>query len=1845
VEPSEEPTVEPTAEPSEEPTVEPTEEPIVEPTAEPTAEPAPATYFATIDLREAEPPFSLRAWLEMAQPESPSAEAEDEFIEAADNPAEAEIASIEPEGNPAEPEALPTELEGDDRPLDIQSIEYDEELLLLEYEGEEPFVRPIAAFERTLLTVYTPAGAYELELTNGARQEAPSPEGVKVLPLGIAEISAADADMDLPGDAAGSASLLRGADADAAWADVEAWLAARDMAQLSPKGVKKASRAAASEAEQTEYRVFDIRMENVDEADYAEGFSVAVTLPEALTGKNFKLYHIHEGDDGAQIDQIDNVLLSGVFLNEEIEQVHAFTFVTQNFSKFVLAYTVDYRYQGYQYSVTEGERYELSALFAALDIEADIADVAQVTVSDDTRIQAAFDNALADWVVLCLTSFTTRETLTIEMNDGTTIYIVLTNVVEQYTATLVCNTDVLHTTAVITDCAPIPENANLTVTMLTANADGYTDYMDALNRGFDEGTYNSFNTLFYDVSVLVGEDEYEPVDGKIELTLQFMRQQLSEALGLDEESASAIRVFHLPERDDGEIVREYVTDALVEIGDSQEVSFSVSSLSVITVTGAATDVTVTGALQGTSMKSLGDYNVYAYLMSEVTGEAYGVKVNFTDGSFSGTIANVPVGEYKLALAYKANNQDLQAGKWNTNNVKECTVVDTTGQYIFGYSAVMPEDKTITPSDHTVGFALEVSNVQSNISVSTLMDRAINYGIVAEDIHYNVRSYTNFATKHIDIRNSNDATVYSHRADGIDVVPNIIADIDNNGQPLSTQDKYADYYVTDDDKTKVSSRHSEDTIVRNRSEIEDRVEIMLSNTLKQAEALKNQSSMVLPQGLISVDVSPYGENATIVLDATAISGEQNGFTIVKRAGQKVIFNFNGQNVAPPQNIKVKIVDDDGKQVGNTYVAGDAMRDAPASEGDVWNKIIWNFPDATSVTATNCIGGIFLVPHGDFTAANKGGGWIVARGSVSVTNEWYGFPGSDEPFKQKIVRKTFVGIDAENIDPSYVLKLWTHTNESTSGTTNEHLITKLVLKEAGDSSLVVDPTGANDETGYWTKGIDADGNIFYEWKTPNLSVGNEHMLTEEHTASTIEEEHLDLIEFVGPFSGWNEATQNYEWWARTYEYTREEDFAGVFNVSTHNEDYRQYVYVTNNYNVDKSPRNLSLTKAVVDLEGLEAENQQYSFTLRLTNSDGTTLTDESVQYRLGEGEAQTAQLTDGALTISLKKDETVSFLELPYGTQYEIIENEIPAMCTVAFGGDTVSTEQGRGKLTRDCAVTATNTYANDPGVPVTAHKDFANGTLREGMFTFRLVNAAGKTIQTATNDANGNIAFETLIFEEDGEYDYRLYEVVDLNMKDVVFDTKVYNVHIVAEGGRAHLVTYDGTETTPMFRNQRISTNSEMLTARKVFIDADGKATELTGGEFTFTATAVSDTGTTVYTGTNRADGTVIFTDSQGNAIDLDTLSETTNFTIAEKKDSYTGTVEEGQELTYDENTYQATATVSQNTVTVNPVSITNGTDQATVSVTFTPLDPTGTTYYCWTFNNGVNYSNIREDGTLTFSFSVAAYTVGANATNTYTFGYGKGNNAYDQNVPLGNISITASTGKDQWGNPKDVTINSVTVDGKTLSSTSKTEKTVTLTYQDGSYPVFVNRLSRTEQETTDFTFSKIWRDAMSETKRAWPEGKSITVRILQSKNAEDPDPPTFATYTIAHTDVLTEGRKISAKDDLEGSLPKLVVKGIGNNTYTFQLEGLPKAEDAQDYIYYVAESDATEGYQLPKYLNQTGVQSMGAKRIGNEGIIANDLIGYTLPSTGGSGTGAYTAAGAAIIAIALCLLLRKRYAR
>ena len=118
-----------------------------------------------------------------------------------------------------------------------------------------------------------------------------------------------------------------------------------------PESAGKASVTETEVAEKTEYQVFEISLDNVDEEQYQDGFRVEVKLPEEVTGRDFILYHFHDDEDPVEIP-VETV--GSVDRETGLEVVSGFEFVTEGFSKFILKYTVDLHYKA------NGRKYEIS---------------------------------------------------------------------------------------------------------------------------------------------------------------------------------------------------------------------------------------------------------------------------------------------------------------------------------------------------------------------------------------------------------------------------------------------------------------------------------------------------------------------------------------------------------------------------------------------------------------------------------------------------------------------------------------------------------------------------------------------------------------------------------------------------------------------------------------------------------------------------------------------------------------------------------------------------------------------------------------------------------------------------------------------------------------------------------------------------------------------------------------------------------------------------------------------------------------------------------------------------------------------------------------------------------------------------------------------------------------------------------------------------------------------------------------------------------------------------------------------------------------------------------------------
>lgn len=106
----------------------------------------------------------------------------------------------------------------------------------------------------------------------------------------------------------------------------------------------------------TEYKVFDIDLENVNKEEY-ESFDVELDISKeaAISGGNFKLYHILEDGTYEEVPVTVNMTTD----ENGNEVVDTITFTTPSFSDFVLVYTVESYVR-----TASGETWKITATFA-----------------------------------------------------------------------------------------------------------------------------------------------------------------------------------------------------------------------------------------------------------------------------------------------------------------------------------------------------------------------------------------------------------------------------------------------------------------------------------------------------------------------------------------------------------------------------------------------------------------------------------------------------------------------------------------------------------------------------------------------------------------------------------------------------------------------------------------------------------------------------------------------------------------------------------------------------------------------------------------------------------------------------------------------------------------------------------------------------------------------------------------------------------------------------------------------------------------------------------------------------------------------------------------------------------------------------------------------------------------------------------------------------------------------------------------------------------------------------------------------------------------------------------------
>ena len=231
-------------------------------------------------------------------------------------------------------------------------------------------------------------------------------------------------------------------------------------------------------------------------------------------------------------------------------------------------------------------------------------------------------------------------------------------------------------------------------------------------------------------------------------------------------------------------------------------------------------------------------------------------------------------------------------------------------------------------------------------------------------------------------------------------------------------------------------------------------------------------------------------------------------------------------------------------------------------------------------------------------------------------------------------------------------------------------------------------------------------------------------------------------------------------------------------------------------------------VASARHLDAPDLAFINTYDVTGTSASITARKSLEGRdLVAGEFEFALMgADGqtVLTATNDADGNVSFEAIEYtapGTYTYTIRELVPVEPRggVKYDGRSVQvsvtvTDDGEGHLVAKAEYAADavfeNTYTAAPAdVMISAKKVLRGAALARGRFTFLLTGEVdGKAVElTATNDADGNVAFPHLVFENAGTYTFKVSEV-DGKEDRVTYDKHAYTVTVeVEDNGEGQLV--------------------------------------------------------------------------------------------------------------------------------------------------------------------------------------------------------------------------------------------------------------------------------------------------------------------------------------------------------------------------------------------------------------------------------------------------------------------------
>lgn len=210
-----------------------------------------------------------------------------------------------------------------------------------------------------------------------------------------------------------------------------------------------------------------------------------------------------------------------------------------------------------------------------------------------------------------------------------------------------------------------------------------------------------------------------------------------------------------------------------------------------------------------------------------------------------------------------------------------------------------------------------------------------------------------------------------------------------------------------------------------------------------------------------------------------------------------------------------------------------------------------------------------------------------------------------------------------------------------------------------------------------------------------------------------------------------------------------------------------------------------------------------------------------------------LTHGQMEVTMHGNESLTILDLPAGTQYQVYEETPSGWVLVKQSG-----ESGVIEPLKNAQATFVNEYQPGKTQATIVGTKTVNGKaskVNAGDYSFELLDkATGRVLQEVKNGAGGSIAFAPITYEAAGTWTYTVKEVVPQDRGNIQYDEHEEPVTVTVSDDLSSSVQYDSDGV--VFKNFDTTPTTGSLSITK---EIEGGVVDASK-EFAFDVTTIKD---------------------------------------------------------------------------------------------------------------------------------------------------------------------------------------------------------------------------------------------------------------------------------------------------------------------------------------------------------------------------------------------------------------------